>query len=217
MQHVLAEVAARDVDAERQRQPRLEEPPLAEIEDLHEPVVLERELALVDEQARVGAARRNLVRDLLERQLAVRKSPSTSRSARKDVVIVPGTTISSVAQLVERQRLARDDDRPVAGADAGAVRQQGVVLLHERVRGERERGHLEPAGPRPLVERLDVGEDLLELVATRVDALVASAQNMNASSGSGLWPMRIRTRRGTLAPRCGAPPHRGNAAVRISG
>ena len=49
--------------------------------------------------------------------------------------------------------------------------QQSVVLLHERVCGERQRRHLEPAGSGPLVQRLDVGEDLLELVPARLYAL----------------------------------------------
>ena len=49
------------------------------------------------------------------------------------------------------------------------MRQERVVLLHERVRGKRERRHLEPSRPRPLVERLDVGEHLLALETAGVD------------------------------------------------
>ena len=44
-----------------------------------------------------------------------------------------------------------------------------VVLLHERVGSKRESRDLEPRRPRPLVQRLDVAEDLLELVPARVD------------------------------------------------
>ncbi len=51
------------------------------------------------------------------------------------------------------------------------MREERVVLLHERVRGERERRHLEPARARPLVQRLDVAEHLLELVPVRLDAV----------------------------------------------
>ena len=68
-------------------------------------------------------------------------------------------------------RLPRDDDRPVARADARAVREQRVVLLHERIGGERDRGHLEAPRARPLVQRLDVAEDLLELVTAGVDEI----------------------------------------------
>ena len=105
---------------------------------------------------------------------------------------MPGHDDLELAQLVERQLLARDDDRPVARADARAVRQQRVVLLHERVRGERDRGHLEPR--RSSAHSFSVWmsrEHVLELEAARVDEVRRSAQNMNASSGSGLWPRRI--------------------------
>src|SRR5690349_14451978 len=44
----LAQVAPRDVCAQRQRQPGLEHPPLAEVEHLREPLGLVGELALVD-------------------------------------------------------------------------------------------------------------------------------------------------------------------------
>ena len=67
------DVAARDVDAERQRQARLEQPPLTEVEHLVQADVGERELALVDQEAVVGAPGGDLVGDLLERQLAVGK------------------------------------------------------------------------------------------------------------------------------------------------
>jgi hypothetical protein len=51
VQHVVPEVAARDVDPERKRQARLEQPPLAEVDDVVEPVRLVRELAFVDQEA----------------------------------------------------------------------------------------------------------------------------------------------------------------------
>ena len=51
------------------------------------------------------------------------------------------------------------------------MRQERVVLLHERVRSERDRGHLEPRRARPLVQRLDIAEHLLEVVTPRVDEI----------------------------------------------
>ena len=50
-QRVGPEVAAGDVRAERQRQPGLEQPPLAEVDDLLQPFGLVGELALVDQEA----------------------------------------------------------------------------------------------------------------------------------------------------------------------
>ena len=165
----LAEVASRDVDAERQRQSGLEQPPLAEVEHLVQPFALVRELALVDHEAGVGAARGDLVEDAVERQLAVpdlaereaeRQEGGRRQSGHDDLVL---------AELLQGQRLARDDDRAVAVADAGAVRQQGVAVLHERIRVQRDRGHLELALQRPLVQRLDVLQHLLELESAGVD------------------------------------------------
>ena len=52
---LVAEVAPRDVDPERERQAGLEEPPLAEVDDVVQAVLLVRELALVDEQPRLCA------------------------------------------------------------------------------------------------------------------------------------------------------------------
>ena len=50
------------------------------------------------------------------------------------------------------------------------MRKESVVVLHERIGGERESGHLEPAFERPLVQHLDVLRDELELEAARVHA-----------------------------------------------
>ena len=116
---------------------------------LCEPELPERELALVDQQPVVRTPGGDLVRDLLERQLAIGKSPSTSRSVRKAVVIAPGNDDLVAAQVVEGRRFAPDHDRPVAGADARTVRQQRIVLLDERIGGERDRGHFEPGRPEP--------------------------------------------------------------------
>ena len=56
-QPLLADVAPGDVRAERQRQTRLEKPPLAEVDALLQTGVPVGQLALVDEEARRGAAR----------------------------------------------------------------------------------------------------------------------------------------------------------------
>src|SRR4051794_6048961 len=70
-QRVGPKVPPGDVRAERQRQPGLEQPPFAQVDDLLQALVLIGQLSLVDQQARVGAARHDLVDDLVERHLAV--------------------------------------------------------------------------------------------------------------------------------------------------
>ena len=144
------------------------------------------QLALVDQEARLDLARGDRRQDLVERHHLVLESPPRKiRRTRYAVVCGPGSRPRPL-QLVPAQLLVRDHDRAVAGAHARAVRQQQVAVLHERPRGGRERGHLEPSLLRPLVQRLDVGgtsSNSSPRVSTRSSA---SAQTMNASSGSGL-------------------------------
>src|SRR4029453_2505442 len=75
VQRLRPEIPPRHVDSERQRQTRLEQPPLAEIDDLAQPFRLVRQLALVDEQARVRSPGLHLVEDLVERDLAETELP----------------------------------------------------------------------------------------------------------------------------------------------
>src|SRR5439155_17373275 len=80
-----------------------------------------------------------------------------------------GNAELEVAQCLPLERLARDDDRAVAGAHARAVREQHVMVLHEGICVQREGSYFEPSLERPLVERLDVAQDVLELEAAGVD------------------------------------------------
>ena len=49
------------------------------------------------------------------------------------------------------------------------MRKDRVLVLHERIRRERHRRRLEPALERPLAQRLNVLQNVLELEAARVD------------------------------------------------
>ena len=124
----------------------------------------------MNQQPRVGAARANLVEDLVERQRAVPEllaeiEPQRQEGRRP----CSGNDDLRVQQLVARQRARPHDDRSVAGAHRRAVRQDRVEVLHERIRRERHRCRLETPLERPLAERLDVIEDMLEFEAARVD------------------------------------------------
>ena len=144
---------------------------MPEIEHVHEPFVCVGELPFVDEQAGLRVARLHGVEDAVERQSSVRKPaaechPEHEERGRQ----TPRHCDLDVAELVERQVSARDDDRSVAGADRRTVGQQRVAVLHERIRGERQRGHLELPFERPFVQHLDVFRHELELEFPRVDA-----------------------------------------------
>src|SRR4249920_2509267 len=75
-QRLLPEVATSDVDPERKRKTGLEEPPLAEVDDALEPAANVRQLALVNEEARLGAAVLDLLHDLVEPDLTVAVVPA---------------------------------------------------------------------------------------------------------------------------------------------
>ena len=68
MQHLRSEIPSRGIDAERQRQPGLEQPPLAEVEALREALVAVRQLAFVNEQPRPRRTGGDLAQDPVERQ-----------------------------------------------------------------------------------------------------------------------------------------------------
>src|SRR5262245_2758831 len=164
-----SEIAADDVAAERQRKPaRALVPPLAEIDDLAQAVLGVRQLPFVDEQARVGLAVGDEPLDLIERH---------------DDVLEIGL-VESQREIGGRQRagnrnplslhlrgavLAGHDDRAVVVAHARAVRQQRVLVRKVRVGVERHRGDLVLAVEGGAVQRLDVGEDLVDLDAAGVD------------------------------------------------
>jgi hypothetical protein len=122
----------------------------------------------VDEQARVGSAGRHLAEDPVERERAIREAAAERHSEDEKCRREPsGDGDLDLTELVERQRLARDDDRAVPGTDRSAVRKQRVASLDERVRRERKRRHLELPVERPFVQHLDVLGEELEPEAAR--------------------------------------------------
>src|SRR5439155_11351103 len=122
-QRLVTEVAPRDVHAERERQPRLQQPPLAEVERLLEPDALERQLPLVDHEPRVAAAGAHLVEDPVERH-----RPARERSAERHLEDEKRGRVLSrycdldLPQLVAREARPADDDRAVSRAEARTVR-----------------------------------------------------------------------------------------------
>ena len=81
----------------------------------------------------------------------------------------PGTAISTSCRSERASGSRATTIGPVPRAHARPVRKDDVPLLHERIRVQRDRRHLEPALERPLVQGLDVSEDVLELEPARVD------------------------------------------------
>src|SRR5262249_62244059 len=112
-----------------------EQPPLTAIEHFTERVVLEGDLALVYEQPRLRPTRGDLLRDLREGELAVGEVAEDEAKREEGGGVRPGHDDLRSRKLLAGDRLPRDDDRAVPRADARAVRQERVVLLHERIGG----------------------------------------------------------------------------------
>ena len=131
------------------------------------------ELALVDDQARPRRGRRRPRRGSGRTAARGRARSLAEREPEREV---GGREPARDDDLDARGAPSRssgsrgDDDRAVADAHRGAVRQQHVAVGDARVGAHRDRRHLEPALDRPLVQRLDVRDDLLELEPARVDA-----------------------------------------------
>ena len=113
----------------------------------------------------------DLVHDLVERHLAEAEVPFQVEAEGEERRGHPARDGDlDVGQVGLLERVPGDDDRAVARAHARPVRKDHVTVLHERVRVQRDRRHLEPALERPLVQGLDALEHVLELEAAPVHA-----------------------------------------------
>ena len=121
---------------------------------------------------RPASARRTRPRRGSRRRAARARGRRAEREAEHEVGgrEPAGDRDSSARSSAGVERLARDDDGPYAVAHRGAVRQQPVAVGDVRVGAHRERRDLEPPLARPVVQRLDVRDDVLELEPARVDA-----------------------------------------------
>jgi hypothetical protein len=73
--------------------------------------------------------------------------------------------------LAQVELVARDDNRAVALAEGRAVRQEDIAVGDRRIGAGGERRHLEPPLERPFVQRLDVGDDGLQIETALVDPI----------------------------------------------
>ncbi len=181
-----ADIAPDRDETERERQAGLVAPPHAEIEQLVQARSGVGQLAFVDHQTRPRAPGHDLVEDLVERDVA--RSDAVSEREPEH----PGRGCQrsrgddlELAELVERELVARDDDGAVPVAERGAVRQEQVTVGDGGVRAGGEGGHFEPAGERPLVQGLDVRRDRFELQSARVDAAGAEGPDHERVVGIG--------------------------------
>ena len=183
--HLGPEVAADDVAAERQRQAAGPlRPPLAEVDDLLQALVLIRQLPFVDEQPGLGLAIEDGLLNLVERNHDVlevglvepqRQVRGRQRPRNRDAAPLDG----------RRSAGLRDDDRAVVVAHAGAVRQQRVLVGEVRVGVKRDGGDFVRAVERGAIQRLDVGQHLLDDEPAGIDGAARQAEEHERIVGIG--------------------------------
>ena len=185
-EHVVAEIAPRDVRAQRQRQARLQEPPLAEVEHLFQALVRVRELALVDDEADVRVACPS------PRRESCRTAPRGSGS-RRSPCAGRGTPSSCDPGRRSRGRPGRPAPAALAPRRSGRSRRRSRRLAAARTgpgrTGKRAaRWRWSPAAPRAPTRSASgcrAGHARTRSRAFRRD--LSEPQNMKASSASGLW------------------------------
>ena len=124
----------------------------------------------MDEEPGLGGAGLHLVHDSVEGRLPVAEVADSHAQDEEGGRHPPWHGDLDLRETLERHGVAGDHERTVAGAHAGAMGEEDVRVLHEGVGVEGEGGHLQAPLQRPLVESLDVAEDVLELEAARVHA-----------------------------------------------
>ena len=168
------EVAAHHVAPQRQGEPGLELPPLAQIGPQVEAAVAVRELTLVNQQSRGGPPLHHVVLDLIERHydMADLGLVQLEREKRRGELTRDGDERAAAAERDPRvgwARSARDDAGPITVAEARTVRQQRIAIGEVGVGVQRDGRHFELAREGAAVQRLDVRE-LVDIAAVaRVD------------------------------------------------
>jgi len=166
------QVPAHDVAAERQREARLLLPPPAEVHDLLQALVRERELPLVDQEPRGDLAVAHGFLDAVERHRAHRdaRRPELERERRRRPRSGRGDRNVAGGDRVTRESASTHHDRSVAVAERRAVRKEEVSVREMGVGVKGDGGDRELARHRAAVQRLDVGELVVEREALGVDA-----------------------------------------------
>ena len=207
------EVTAHHVPAERQRQPRLRAPPLAQVDPEPQPAVGVGKLALVDQQSRVCAAGRHVVFDLIERHdhMPGGGLKQLEREKRRGELTGHGDAHRAGAEgspRIDGPGGTRHDARSVAVPEARAVGEQRVPLSEVRIGVQRDRRDLELAPERAPVQRFDVAQLVDVAPAAGVD--LAGRERPEHERVVGIGAMRQMDRAGRLS--CHASPCRRSPA-----
>jgi hypothetical protein len=168
--------AREDVHAQRQRHPRLGQPPGAEVDGEVQPALAVRETPLVNEQGRVDLARLQRLEDAPERRDGDLHADRLGRDqAQHQPRRGRGTWNPDPRppQVRRAHRPPRHHHRPEPPPHRGPVWQKLVARRHHRIRADRDGHDVGPALGRQAVQRRRVVAPVLEREPPRVDAPLA--------------------------------------------
>ena len=159
LDELVVEIGARADHGERHGQARLALPPLAQVRDPHEPVILVGEAALVDDQAGVDLAARDRVEDAVVAQLDdLAERGRGLREQQERGGVEAGNGDAAGRSVCERRGLAGDDERPHPVAERRACAQRAVAIAKPGERPDADLRQLELAGAGRAVQLLDVAQ-----------------------------------------------------------
>ena len=138
-----------------------------------QPAVAVGQLPFVDQKTGVGLSGRYEVLDLIERHDDMPDGwlIQSQREKRGREFAGHGYEPSRerTSRTLPRRRFARDEARPVAIANARAMREQGIPVGEIRICMQGDRGDFQLPGQRAPVQRLDVGQLVHVATAAGVD------------------------------------------------
>jgi hypothetical protein len=160
-----------DIPAQRQRQPViLRFPPGAEILAKQKPLLLPGQLTFVNDQPSLRPAGMDRLKNPVKRNdnkidfRGRQLQPELERQKRAGHR--PRHGDFRFGQFRPSELFFGDDHWPVAIAHAGPARQQGIFVTDKRISMNADRRNIQFAAGGPLVESLDVLQNMFELEAT---------------------------------------------------
>ena len=204
------QIAADGIAPQREREPCLGEPPLPQIDDQVETLVLKRELTFVNYQSGVGLPGGDDIQNLIEgmhfiaERIAEQKLEGQKRRRQR-----PRHGDPFAFEAGDVSGLASHHHRAVIIAHAGPARTQSVLVGDERIAVQADRRQFELTSKGPVVERLDVLQGVMKSIPAGIDLIVGQGMKHECVVRVGTVPDPDQSLTGSD---CG---HKGNFGLRI--
>ena len=168
-----SEIAANGVSTERQRQSGILHPPLSQIHDQMQSVILVRQLPFVNNQPRIDFAfpchGKNLIKRIKNRSEIVAQRQFQCKIRRRQLA---WNCDPFAAKVVQTARLTRDDHWSVVVTHAASAGAKSVFVGHIGIAVQTDGRQFQFATKRPVVERLNILKLMCKPVRTGLNLVV---------------------------------------------